>query len=93
MLTRKVPTPPTPGHLLLYFETVLERLWRSYPSSALYRHAVSLHLTSRISFYDALIVAAALEAGCDTLYTEDLNHGQSYGSVRVCNPFIQDFLA
>jgi predicted nucleic acid-binding protein len=42
----------------------------------------------RISQWDATIVAAALELGCDTLYTEDLNHGQDYGGVRVINPFM-----
>ena len=31
----------------------------------------------RLSFYDALIVAAALEAGCDTLYSEDMQHGRT----------------
>ncbi|MBO0903253.1 PIN domain-containing protein [Jiella sonneratiae] len=46
-----------------------------------------------ISHWDALILTAAARAGLDLVYTEDLNHGQSYGSVRVCNPFIEDFLA
>ncbi|MCU0883034.1 MAG: PIN domain-containing protein [Hyphomonadaceae bacterium] len=45
-----------------------------------------------ISHFDALILQAATRAGLDVLYTEDLNHGQTYGSVRVCNPFIEDFL-
>lgn len=46
-----------------------------------------------ISHWDGLIVVAAARAGLDLVYTEDLSHGQSYGSVRVCNPFIEDFLA
>ena len=45
-----------------------------------------------ISHWDGLIVVATERAGTDLLYTEDLNHGQSYGKVRVCNPFIEDFL-
>jgi predicted nucleic acid-binding protein len=40
-----------------------------------------------ISFWDALIVAAAESGGADILYTEDLNNGQRYGSVIACNPF------
>lgn len=40
-----------------------------------------------ISYWDAAILAAALELGCQTLYSEDLNHGQSYDGVRVINPF------
>lgn len=41
------------------------------------------------SWFDSLIVATALEAGCDTLYTEDLQHGQVIeGKLTVTNPFI-----
>jgi predicted nucleic acid-binding protein len=42
----------------------------------------------KISFWDALIVQAASGAGTSLLYSEDLNHGQSYGSVVVWNPFL-----
>ena len=42
----------------------------------------------RLSFYDALIVAAALEAGCDTLFTEDLQHGRTFGDITIVNPFL-----
>jgi predicted nucleic acid-binding protein len=35
-----------------------------------------------------LILAAALEAGCDTLYTEDMQAGQNIGSLRILNPFV-----
>ena len=41
-----------------------------------------------ISFWDALIVAAAESGGAEVLYSEDLNHGQQYGSVMVRNPFL-----
>lgn len=42
----------------------------------------------RFSFYDALIVAAALESGCTTLYTEDLQHGQVVDdTLAIKNPF------
>ena len=41
----------------------------------------------QISYWDGAILAAAQEIGADTLYTEDLNNGQRYGSVRVVNPF------
>ncbi len=42
----------------------------------------------QLSYWDGAILAAAEEIGADTLYSEDLNHRQSYGSVRVVNPFI-----
>ncbi len=41
-----------------------------------------------ISYWDGAIIAAAERLGCKTLYTEDLNHGQTYGSVRAVNPFL-----
>lgn len=42
----------------------------------------------QLSLWDAMIVAAAEQAGAAILYTEDLNHGQLYGSVQVINPFL-----
>lgn len=41
----------------------------------------------QISFWDALIVAAASSCGAEMLYSEDLADGQSYGDLRVINPF------
>lgn len=57
-------------------------------SPALIRHAFSLQSRYQISYWDAAILAAAIELGCATLYTEDLNHGQTYESVQVINPFL-----
>ncbi|MEZ5694959.1 MAG: PIN domain-containing protein [Sphingomonadaceae bacterium] len=41
------------------------------------------------SYWDGAIIAAAHAAGADTLVTEDLNDGQTYGDVTVINPFKQ----
>jgi predicted nucleic acid-binding protein len=57
-------------------------------SLALFRLGLSLQARWQISLWDAMIVAAAEQAGATILYTEDLNHGQSYGSVRAINPFL-----
>ena len=46
-----------------------------------------------IQFYDALIVASAEAAGCDTLYSEDMGDGQVYCGIRVVNPFKTGFIA
>jgi predicted nucleic acid-binding protein len=43
----------------------------------------------RLSFYDALIVAAAIEAGCDILYSEDMQHGRTIGRLAIVNPFLE----
>ncbi len=53
-------------------------------------HAAALALARDhgFSFYDALIVAAAIEAGCDILYSEDLQHGRAIGGLTIHNPFL-----
>jgi predicted nucleic acid-binding protein len=43
---------------------------------------------NRLSIWDALIVAAAQAARCETLMTEDLSHGQRFGYIVVENPFL-----
>jgi len=51
--------------------------------------AMEVEAQGQISYWDALIVAAALLSGCDTLYTEDLEHGRKFdGQLTVVNPFV-----
>ena len=52
--------------------------------------AVVLAREHGLSIYDALIVAAALEAGCDTLFSEDMQHQRAFGAMRIVNPFLHD---
>ena len=49
----------------------------------------SLELSSRysLSHWDGLLLAACLEAGVETLYSEDMQDGMNYDGVRVVNPF------
>lgn len=51
--------------------------------------AIDCSILNRISFWDALIVTAAGKANCETLWTEDLNHGQIIQGVRIENPFLK----
>lgn len=51
--------------------------------------AMEIDAQGLISYWDALIVAAALLSGCDTLYTEDLENGRIFsGQLTVVNPFV-----
>ena len=50
-------------------------------------HAIAIEQRYQISFWDALILAAAESGGANTVFTEDLSDGQQYGSVTVRNPF------
>lgn len=54
---------------------------------ALLLAAVDLNRLDSVSFWDALVVRAAEQAGCDTLYSEDLQAGRRFGALRVVNPF------
>ncbi|HRP94825.1 MAG TPA: PIN domain-containing protein [Rhodocyclaceae bacterium] len=71
-----------------YLDAVLAPLWRVMPGAALYRHGIELQERYRFGFYDSLIIAAALEAGCTRLYSEDLQHGQRIGKLTIQNPFL-----
>jgi predicted nucleic acid-binding protein len=50
------------------------------------RQALVLEKRYRLGFWDALIVQAANTAGAAVLYSEDLAHGQVYGTVELVNP-------
>ncbi|MYE03309.1 MAG: PIN domain-containing protein [Alphaproteobacteria bacterium] len=52
--------------------------------------AIALAEAHGFSFYDSLIVASALQAGCETLLTEDLQAGRRIDSLVVVNPFAAD---
>lgn len=52
------------------------------------RAALVLCRDHSLAFYDALIVASAIEAGCDTLFSEDLQNGRRFGGLVIVNPFL-----
>ena len=51
--------------------------------------AFGLQQSSQISVWDALIVQAALDSGCTTLYSDDMQHGMRFGRLELVNPFLQ----
>ncbi len=55
--------------------------------SALIVRAIHRSRNEQVSFWDALIVQAAIEGHASTLYSEDMHHGQVFDSLRVVNPF------
>ena len=85
-VTRKLKKPVTSTKALDIIEeyltwTVVENTGR------LLVEAIALQQRAQLSFWDSLIVQAAIEAGCDRLYSDDLTAGQKFGSVVVVNPF------
>jgi predicted nucleic acid-binding protein len=57
-------------------------------TSGTHAGAVTLARDHGLAFYDALILAAAIEAGCETLYSEDFQHGRRFGDLTIVNPFL-----
>jgi predicted nucleic acid-binding protein len=57
-------------------------------TSATHAAAVVLAREHSLAFYDALILAAAIEAGCETLYSEDFQYGRQFHDLKVVNPFL-----
>jgi predicted nucleic acid-binding protein len=57
---------------------------------SIHTHEAALEIAAQYGYhiYDALILAAALEAECDILYSEDMHDGQSIGPVTITNPFL-----
>lgn len=84
--TRKLKKPLSTSKALEIVEEYLT--WTVVENtSALLTAAIRLQTKAQLSFWDAMIVQAAIEAGCERMYSEDLNHGQRYGSLIVVNPF------
>ena len=85
--TRKFATPLTLHDAYRYMDMVLAPLCSVYPSLTLYRSALEVQEKTAYSFYDSLIIAAALHANCKTLYSEDLQHHRSVQGLTIIDPF------
>lgn len=87
-VTMKVAKPVSADHAadrIREFST-----WKTFvptPNDVL--DAIELHKETKLSFWDAMIVQAASESGCDVLWTEDLNDGQMIKGIRIRNPFAE----
>ncbi|HZT55393.1 MAG TPA: PIN domain-containing protein [Burkholderiaceae bacterium] len=84
---RKAQVALDPESARSYLDTVLIPLLQVPASPALYHRALDVQGRWRFSFYDSLIVAAALTAGCSRLLSEDLQHGQRIETLTIHNPF------
>ncbi len=58
------------------------------PTQQLILSATTLHRTCSLSFWDSMIVQAAITSGCDTLYSEDMQSGETINGVKTKNPFV-----
>jgi predicted nucleic acid-binding protein len=85
---KKFAQPMQPADAGQYLITVFRPLLAIHSSQALYAEALFLRAQSKLSWYDSLIVSAAIQAQCEVLFSEDLQHGQRFGSLQIRNPFL-----
>jgi predicted nucleic acid-binding protein len=84
---RKFTHPMSPADAQRYLVTVFRPMLSIHSSPALMSEALRIHERYKLSWYDSLIVAAALEGGCHSLCSEDLQHDFRIGDLRISNPF------
>jgi predicted nucleic acid-binding protein len=87
IILRKAEVPLDVSGARAYLDHVLTPLLQVSASAHLYHRGLDVQDRYHFGFYDSLIVAAALEAGCTRLLTEDLQDGQKIETVTVINPF------
>ena len=58
------------------------------PSAVHLLKAMDLSIAGKLSFWDALILVTAAQAGCRHIYTEDLKNGSTIEGVHILNPFL-----
>lgn len=83
-ITRKFVVPP---HEVAWWLDKLSGFPITPVDMDLVKAGITMSERYQISYWDGAIIAAANRLGAPILYTEDLNHGQTYGSVKVINPF------
>jgi|ERR1700684_60951 predicted nucleic acid-binding protein len=84
---RRFEPPMTAADADQYLAATFRPLLAVHSSPGLFSEALRLGSKFHLSWYDSLIVAAAIEAECDTLYSEDMQDGQRLESLAVKNPF------
>lgn len=77
----------TDNDLRPIFGHLLENCTLHIPSSSWHLNALELRNKLALSYWDSLIVGAALEAGCHTLISEGMQHQQQIDGLRIINPF------
>ena len=86
---QKFDRPLTYSDVQRYLNFVLETLCEVFSSLELFHQALEIMDQWRYSFFDSLIIAAAIQADCAILYTEDMQHNKTIRSLTLKNPFLE----
>jgi predicted nucleic acid-binding protein len=84
---RRFAQPMTTAEAEQYLITVFRPLLAVHSSPAIYIESLRIFINHRLSWHDSLVVAGALEAHCEILSSEDLQHGQRIENLTIQNPF------
>jgi predicted nucleic acid-binding protein len=85
--TQKFAIPMTTEDSKAYVRYVLNPICQVYPSLELFENCLDVRAETKYSFYDSLIIAAAIQGGCEIIYSEDLQEGQVIRGVKIVNPY------
>ncbi len=85
---RQFKATMTVAELELYFFKVLLPMMTIPSSSGLFLEGLRLQAAGQIAWYDSLVVAAAIQGGCEVFYSEDMQHGRRFGDLVIQNPFL-----
>ncbi len=85
--TSKFAVPMSHEDCRHFIDMFLVPMWEVYSSRELISSALDIAERWQYSFYDSLIIAAALDASCDVLYSEDLQHRQKIYQLQIIDPF------
>ena len=88
-ILRKPKVPPSLAEVDAWVDKLSEQPFAAVDVN-LVRVGIFLSQRFQIAYWDGALLAAAERLGAPVFYTEDLNHGQFYGSVRAINPFLPD---
>ena len=87
VVLRKAAAPLSADEAASIYGQLIEPLWRIQSSRELLDAALDLHRGDSISWWDSLIVSAAIQGGCTRLLSEDLQHGRKIRGLMIQNPF------
>jgi predicted nucleic acid-binding protein len=85
VVTRKLK--PRVSRALAQEVVQLYSQWCGETTAREIQDAFRIESTAQISFWDALIVASALQSGANRILSDDLNHGQTIAGIAIVNPF------
>ena len=86
--TSKFKIPLKNEDIQKYLTEILFPICEVFPTEELYKSAIDIRERWKFSFYDSLIIAAAIKSNCKILYSEDLQNNQKIYDLTIINPYL-----